>query len=308
MNIQFNNFVPSNSVNVKNNSKKLEVSFKGNEIENTDAIQPCNYLSVQIHPIAALNIQLLKDGYTKEEISEHSIFFKTKIKDVDFSNLQLLEAATQGVITKDDIFTKNLKSIEDVKAMQRAYASLKEKFNTDDVRKHVQEFNELEDKIGAILSKKGFEVSKKPKFSSKSMILIVLHYVSKDNEQLLQDLLSDKNFNNVCLHHALRSANENKDMKYAHQVLQMAQELGYEKEFSFPLAILISEANEENIGMIEKMLDEQDFLSENDNFVSNRLMNFLRNAGAGLSLEYERNDDLTLKEIEEVLELDEQEQ
>ena len=229
MNIQFNNFVPINSLNVKNNSKKLEVSFKWNEIESTDAIPPCNYSSVQIHPIAALNIQLLKDGYSKEEISEHSIFFKTKIKNVDFSNPKLFEAAMQGVITKDDIFTKNLKSIEDVKAMQRAYSYLKEKFNTEDVRKHVQEFNELEDKIGAILPKEGLDVPQKPKFSSKSMILSVLHYVNKDNEPLLQELLNDKNFNNVHLHQALMSIDENKDMKYSHQVLQMAQELGYEK-------------------------------------------------------------------------------
>lgn len=305
MNIQFNNFVSINSVSVKNNFKKEEVSFKGNEDENIDATPVCNYTFVQIHPIVALKLQLLKDGYSKEEINEHRIFFKTQVRNVDFSNPKLLEAVNQGEITKDEIFTKSLKTNDDIKAMQKAYSSLKEKFNTDDVRKHVQEFNELEDKIGAILSKKGFEIPQKQKYSSKSMILTVLHYVNKDNEPLLQELLKDENFNNVCLHHALMSANENKDMKYAHQVLQIAQELGYEKEFSFPLAILISEANEENIGMIVKMLDEQDFLSEHDDFVSNKLMNFLRNAGTGLSLEYERNDDLTLKEIEELFELEE---
>ena len=82
----------------------------------------------------------------------------------------------------------------------------------------------------------------------------------------------------------------------------MAQENGYKKDFSFPLAILISEANENNIGMIEKMLDEQEFLSENTDFVSNKLMNFLRNAGTGLSAIYEENQDLTLNEINELLE------
>ena len=55
-------------------------------------------------------------------------------------------------------------------------------------------------------------------------------------------------------------------MKYPMQVLKMAQEIGYKKEFSLPLAIIISEANETNMGMVEKMLYEQDFLSENDDF------------------------------------------
>ena len=59
------------------------------------------------------------------------------------------------------------------------------------------------------------------------------------------------------------------------------------------------------MGMIEKMLYEQDFLSENDDFVSSKLMNFLREAGIGLSLEYERNDDLSLNEIQELLDLEE---
>ena len=305
MNIQFNNFVPINSVNVKNNFKKEEVSFKGNEVENTESIPPCNYSSIQIHPIAALNLQLLKDGYSKEEINEHSIFFKTKIKNVDFSNPNLLDAAIQGKITKDDIFSKSLKSIDDVKAMQKAYVALKEKFNTDDVRNHVQEFNQLENEIVSILAKKGLELPQKPKYSTKSMILSILYYVNKDNEPLLQELLNDKDFNNVCLHHALMSIDENKDMKYAHQVLQMAQEIGYEKEFSFPLAILIREANKFNIAMIKKMLDEQEFLTENDSFVSNKLINFLRDAGSGLPLEYEKNDDITLKEVEELLNLEE---
>ena len=115
----------------------------------------------------------------------------------------------------------------------------------------------------------------------------------------------DKNFNNVYLHQALMTVNGPKDMKYPMQVIEMAQEIGYKNEFSMPLSILISEAEESNIHMIEKMLEEQDFLSANSDFVSNNLMSLLRNAGTGLSFEYTQNDDLTLNEIQELLQLEE---
>ena len=305
MNIQFNNFVPSNSVNVKNNFKKIDVYFKGNEIEKSGEIPPCSYASVQIHPAAVLSLQLIKDGYTKDEINEHGIFYTTQIRNVDFGNPMLIELAMQGEITKDDIFSKSMKSIDDVKAMQKAYVALKEKFNTQDVCEHVESFNKLAKEMSEKLSKRGFNVPLESKYSAKSMILSVLRYVNKDNEPLLQKLLYDKNFNNVYLHQALMTVNGPKDMKYPMQVIEMAQEIGYKNEFSMPLSILISEAEESNIHMIEKMLEEQDFLSANSDFVSNNLMSLLRNAGTGLSFEYTQNDDLTLNEIQELLQLEE---
>lgn len=310
MNIQFNNFVPIKSANVKSNLTKTDISFKGNEEnfpEEVTNLPPSVCTSVQLHPIVELNLQLLKDGYSKDEINEHGIFYTTKIRNFDFGNPQLLEAIMQGSITKDDIFSKNLKTLDDVKAMQKAYSSLKEKFNTPDVRKHVAEFNAIEDKLNAMFSQKGIDLPNKQKYSAKSMILTILRYVNKDNEPLLQQLLNDKNFNNVFLHHALMSIDKNKDMQYSFQVLEMAQETGYKKEFSFPLSILISEANERNIGMIEKMFDEQDFLSENDDFVSNNLMNFLREAGTGLSAIYEQDDSMRLNEVQELFALEDSE-
>lgn len=310
MNIQFNNFVPIKSANVKSNLTKTDISFKGNEENSPEEVTnlpPSVCTSVQLHPIVELNLQLLKDGYSKNEINEHGIFFTTKIRNFDFGNPQLLEAIMQGSITKDDIFSKNLKTLDDVKAMQKAYSSLKEKFNTVDVRNHVAEFNAIEDKLNAMFSQKGIDLPNKQKYSAKSMILTILRYVNKDNEPLLQQLLNDKNFNNVFLHHALMSIDKDKDMKYAYQVIDMAQEMGYKKEFSFPLSILISEANERNIGMIEKMFDEQDFLSENDDFVSNNLMNFLREAGTGLSAIYEQDDSMRLNEVQELFALEDSE-
>ena len=90
-------------------------------------------------------------------------------------------------------------------------------------------------------------------------------------------------------------------MKYANQALQMGQEMGYEKEFSFPLAIMVSEANESNMPLIEKMLTEQEFLSNNPEFVSEKMMAFLRGWEPGLASSYLSDDDLTLREIDELM-------
>ena len=67
----------------------------------------------------------------------------------------------------------------------------------------------------------------KPWFVSvKSMILSALHYVDSKNVNLLNELLDDENFNNIYINTALMKLDKNKDMKYAHQALQMGQEAG----------------------------------------------------------------------------------
>ncbi len=313
MPIQFNNLnsfgITNKTINV--NPAKSEVSFKGVESDNSskqnEPIQSISYASVQLHPLVEFNLQLLKDGYTKDELNEHRVFFTSQINTDSLCCPDLLDSVMSGEITKNDIFSKHLKSNSDIKAMQRAYVSLKEKFNTPDVRKHVAEMVKLEEEMSALLGRKGIETPAKPKYSAKSMILSVLHYVNKDNEPLLQALLNDENFNNLNIINALFSVEPNKDINYSFAVLEMAQEVGYEKDFSFPLSILISEANSSNIGMIEKMLGEQEFLCENSGFVANRLMGFLRDAGSGLSAIYEENPDLTLVEVQELLELEDDE-
>ena len=140
------------------------------------------------------------------------------------------------------------------------------------------------------------------KTDSKSMILSVLHYVDKNNVALLEELLDDENFNNVHLTTALMKLDKNKDMKYAHRVLHMAQEVGYDKEFGETLAILISEADLINTMVIKKMLGEQEFLIENEEFVENRLMSFVRGMNFNLLLEYATNEAMTLKEVDELME------
>lgn len=239
-----------------------------------------------------------------EQINEHRLYLTRKVADVDFSNPIFLQIVQQGIIKKDDIFSKSMKSIDDIKAMQNAYTSLKEKFNTQDVREHVDELRKLENEIAQYLAKKGNNLPQESKYSAKSMILSVLHYVNRENEPLLQNLLDDKNFNNVYIEQALLNIGDKKDIKYGLQVLEMAQEIGYDKDFSFPLSILISEAKEENMPIIEKILNEQDFFVDNDDFVANELINFVRHPYSGFAPIYIKNEDITLNEIQELIEMD----
>ena len=309
MNINFNNFTQISTLNVnkniKVNSKASDVSFCGNDENKPQDLSAVTYGNVTLHPTAALNMELLKDGYTIEQINNSGIMFISEMADIDFSDPQLVDDIFDGKITKDDIFVKTLKSARDVQAMRTAYMLLKEKYNTADVREYVSIYNKIADEINQMLSQKGKEFSNKNEYSAKDMILSVLYRVNSSNVKLMQELLDDENFNNIHIGQALLTLDKNVPNRYPMQALRMAQEVGYEKEFSLPLAIIISEANETNMGMIEKMLYEQDFLSENDDFVSTKLMNFLREAGIGLSLEYEKNDDITLKEVEELLNLEE---
>ena len=312
MSINFSNFPYSDTFNVKNITKKrdnVDVSFKGNETNGAENVQgnipSCSHTAVKVHPLIALNMQLLKDAYSMEQINEHSIFLHRMIN-IDFGNPIFLEAAKQGLIKKDSIFSESIKSNEDISAMQKAYLSLREKFNTQDVREHVDKMRKLEAEIAQFLIKKGHDLPQESKYSAKAMILSVLHYVNKENEPLLQKLLNDKNFNNIYLDKALMSFEKNKDMSYGMKVLEMAQTVGYDKEFSFALSVLISEAKEENMPIIEKILEEQDFFAGNDSFVSNELINFVRHPHSGLAPVYIQNDDITLNEIQELLNIEDE--
>lgn len=310
MSISFSNFSNNDAFNVTNVKKAQgnnDISFKGNETNNSEETQgivpSCNHTIVKIHPLIALNMQLLHDGFSMEQINEHSIFLNRKMN-VDFGNPIFLEAVKQGAVKKDSIFSESIKSNDDIVAMQKAYVLLREKFNSQDVREHVDKMRKLEDEIAQFLIKKGHDLPQESKYSAKSMILSILHYVNKDNEPLLQKLLEDINFNNIYIDKALLSIEDKKDIKYGLQVLEMAQEIGYDKDFSFALSILISEAKAENMPIIEKILNEQDFFVDNDDFVANELINFVRHPYSGLAPVYIQNDDITLNEIQELLSIE----
>ncbi len=313
MPISFSGISNNFSIYNANNSKKVQktsVSFKGNDevdkSEKQQDVPPSNYSTIQLHPYFAFNMQLLKDGYSKEEIDRLSMFQHVKVADIDFSNPNLLGDVLEGKITKDDIFSYSNKNLKDVRAMQLAYSALKEKFNTEDVQKHVADLYEIHLSAEEFFKSRGLDHTQLKPITHKTMILHLLHFVNKDNEPLLQALLNDETFNNIDIQNALIGTTISGDAKYGLEVLHMAQEVGYDKEFSGPLSVLIGEANENNIGMIMKMLGEQDTLIQNSDFVSNGLMAFLRDY-SDLAIIYALDSDMTLADVIEIVKSEQEE-
>ncbi len=279
MKVSFSNVNQNYSLNlnkIKNSNSSTNVSFKGND--NNAQAPSSEYFSAQLHPAFALQVQLLNDGYTIEEIKKSEIF-----SHIDFSKPNFRAS----------------KNLEDVYALKKGYSLLKEKFDSPDVQKHVSEMAKLEEEVASILAGLGHE--KLPmKTSAKKMILFTLHYVDRNNVDLLEELLNDENFDNTQIHHALMKLDKNKPSTYALEALKMAQEYGYDKEFSFALSVIISEADETNMPIIEKMLSEQEFLSENSKFVSEKLMSFLRYSHPEITIEYLTNENVTLEDVDEM--------
>ena len=296
--INFSQSVLPKSNKISNNASNI--AFKGNDNErNVPSHEQCTFF---FHPVFELQKQLLEDGYSLEEIRKHEIFDVIEVNNSNLFNPDILDDIYEGKITKKDVISHHPKKLADIQAIQRAYVLLKQKFNTPDVQKHIAKVNAMEEELSRYFKAKGEEMTYRT--TCQGMILDVLHYVDKNNVALVEELLNDKNFNNVHLSAALMKLDKNKDMRYAHQALHLAQEVGYSKDFSQALAILISEAEPFNIKIIEKMLSEQDFLSQNDDFVCNNLMSFLRGWKLELLCAYMSNDTMTLNDINELMNLE----
>ena len=295
-----NFFQPTRKINKINNN--ATPSFKG-DIDDKGKKQPIIshiYFYTHYDSSDKLKNQLLNDGYSPELLEEYKIFkFNSINPDFNINNPNLLEEAENGTITKDDIFFKKSKNTSDIYAMEKAYKLLNEKFNSQDVQKFIEEQEEIVKSLNALL---GIESkSKDEDLEYKRLILRALYYVDNSNLNLLNSLLDDENFNNICIYNALIKLNKNKDMTYGEQVLKMAQEIGYNKKFSSSLAILIREATEENIPMIQKMLNEQEFLSEENDFACEKLSLFLRSPHSKLAELYVSSDDITLQTIDKII-------
>ena len=303
MEISSINFVQNvlpKTIKSANNASNIAFSGYNNE-RNVPSGEQC---TIFFHPVFELQKQLLEDGYSLEEIRKHQIFDVIEINAEFLSNPDILTDVADGKVTKNDIITHQPKNLADVKAIQKAYTLLKQKFNTPDVQKYLAKVGELEEDLAQYFKSKGMKEFHRT--TCQSLMLEVLHNVDRNNVALLEELLDDENYENTSLYHALMKLDKNQDMRYAHQVHRMAQEIGYKKEFSTALAVLISEANSANIKIIEKMLEEQDFLIENDDFVRNRIMSFLRFSDPNLAINYLINDDLTLSEIDEMMRMQEE--
>ena len=289
MNINFLNNVQELSglsKNINNNMQKKNLSFKGktenNSSQESKNVPNYSEAKVSFHPLFNLEMELIKDGFTKEEIKS-------------------------AELTEEGFFPKHKKDTKDIQAMLRTYRLLKEKLCTSDVKEHIEEKIELYDEIADFLRSRGKEVKSDKRNIYTGAVLPILSRVNKNNEPIVKMLLEDENFDNTQITQALINITGKDNSKYGIKTLEMAQEIGYDKEFSFPLAVIISEANENNIEAIEKMLHEQEFFVDNYDFVANGLMFFLRGYD-GLLPSYKENPDLTMGIVKELKEMDEVEE
>lgn len=286
----------------KISSKAKQVSFKG--VNKQDNESQITYYNVDMrsflnNPVVSLYLQLIQDGFTTEEIKKAEIFQTLHIKpEVDVQNLarHIDEFVKLPSETKNRMFNYASKSADDLKAVIRVYQQLKKKFITDDV---IEEQNQTSKIINTLNAHFGKKTS--PKSYTKRMMLEVLHYTNKYNESIAKALLNDRNFNNNVIVNALMGVETEKKAHIAADVLAYAQDLGYDKEFSFPLAIIISEANEQNVQVVKRLLDdEQEFLSNNSDFTAIYLMNFLRLKNP-LVYKYMSDPEMSLQTIYDVL-------
>lgn len=291
----------------KNNVVTPNLTFKGVE-NNNSSENPENKVgdfsyNVTINPCLQLYMQLVKDGFNKKNIQELEIFKSMK------ANEPLIEEAKTNVdfdleeYTVDDFIIKRDKSLEDCSAMVTAYSLLREKFLTPDVQTYSSQWIDRLSITRPLENSSQEDKDILTSYASRVLLLGLLKDVNKNNLPVLKKLLADDNFNNAYIHIVLLPINPKTDVKYPLQVLDKAEEIGYDHKFSLPLAVMMSEANEQNITGIEKMLEEQDFFTENLMFVATKLRPLLRKSDSDLFKTYSEDLTFTMEEVNEVLNL-----
>lgn len=296
-----------------NNGKKLNVTPKrlyfGDNSENNDN-KMAEYTRIDMqafvnNPIFALFTQMIRDGFTMNDINKADIFQITSLNpdfnfDYLFSNVKDIDKQKDEI--KSQIFKYSPKSTDDVRAMARVYRQLRQKFVTDDVIGYINQMNDFQNKLEKMFGKKQ---ENRNHNMFKNLLLEVLHNVNACNEELVCALLDDKNFDNTNLKTALIGVSDKQKAECALKVLNFAQDKGYKKDFCFPLAVMISQAGAGNFDVIERLIDtEQEFLSNNPDFVSTELINFLRFENPFLEV-YLNDSEMSLQTIFDIMQSDE---
>jgi len=286
------------------------VAFRGNNETSGSVKNPEEFYMIDMRvlaktPVMALWSMLLKDGYKPEDLKRSGIFTSLNLKDgVDIDVLaEHVDEFQETQITGKDIFNRNTKSGDDIRAMIKLYADLKEKFVTADVLDDCKRFLDLKNSILGHLQEKFGASGEEPSLEEEAAgkILHVLTFTNKDNAAVAHALLDDENFNNMHIESALIGIKGADKAKCGLEVLKIAQETGYDKSFSYALSVLISEADPVNMPVIRKIIEEdQEFLSGNSKFVSEKLMSFLRLMEPELAAAYLEDDTITLQNIDEL--------
>ena len=296
-----------------NNAKNIEkssntqLSFKGQTNDKESSKIPYCQIDMQSflnNPMVNLYTQLIKDGFKTEELKKTKIFQTINMNpDFDTYMLMGLDRAPDNYINqiKAQMFDYKPKSQEDIKAMIKLYKQLKEKFASNDVIQYNKETQKLMNDLKKMFNDAPCDENE----PIRGMMLHILSATNSKNGNIAEALLNDENFNNLDINTALLGIDSKEKSAYGQKVLQIAQKIGYNKEFSFPLAIMISEANQENIKMIERLIEEeQDFFINNEEFTTCELMDFLRFENP-LTLTYISDNEIPMETIQELMEMDE---
>ena len=297
----------NNAKNIKKSSN-TQLSFKGQTNDKESSKIPYCQIDMQSflnNPMVNLYTQLIKDGFKTEELKKTKIFQTINMNpDFDTYMLMGLDRTPDNYINqiKAQMFDYKPKSQEDIKAMIKLYKQLREKFASNDVIQYNKETQKLMNDLKKMFNDAPCDENE----PIRGMMLHILSATNSKNGNIAEALLNDENFNNLDINTALLGIDSKEKSAYGQKVLQIAQKIGYNKEFSFHLAIMISEANQENIKMIERLIEEeQDFFINNEEFTTCELMDFLRFENP-LTLTYISDNEIPMETIQELMEMDEE--
>lgn len=285
--------------NIKKQSAKPKaadsVAFCGLQNDNTNSLYA---YTIDFAPILKgarhqFKHVLTSDGFNSAQISKWRIFSHPEMGD-DFTFNELLKKSEHlpSKVASIEVFP-NPKNLFDIKAMEQVYRALSSSFCDEDIKR----YNDIFSKAAKLLKEP-------PKFEQekflKEIILQILAYTNDNNKELALELIKDPDFNNANLAQALAGIRTKEDTKAALEALKAAREIGYCKDFSFVLAIMLSEATKDNLPVVKKALTEQEFLTSSNTFVTNKLFNFLRQKDY-LTVSYVKDPSMTLKDVEEII-------
>lgn len=254
-------------VNYKNNN----INFRANtpqEPSQPQFIMDCSILYQ--NPMVVLRNKLLQDGFTLKDLKGWYV---------------------PNEATPDKIDSK---SKQDIETMIRIYDLIKKKYVNEDVLANIEEFDEFAQGM-----KETFEIETcyGGIDDFKDEIMALLSYLNRHNAPVVEILLDDEDFLNSEINAAIWGMRTPKDVENGLRVYNHAKNKGFYKEFSYPLAVCMSEANEKNLELIKKVIGEENFLTENDDFVLSYLAKFLRMDSAKTAW-YLEDDTATLEDVE----------
>jgi len=321
--IDFSNRINQNNT-IKNNSS-IKTSFTGQKIDKNADEQTIhgikerngthpttksytavyNLVTIFNDPRSFMQNRLLSDGFSENDILKWGIYNSSASSNTETEAAKAF-AEDFRVFEKEESKANAIlepkKENEDILAMQRIYSLLDKKFENADTENYKKAFVEL-----SSVFKENFGTTFPEDKPIQDLILQILRYSNRYNEPVVRALLDNENFNNINIPQAIRGILTKDGADAALTALKEVDDAHFDKSFSLPLAIMLSNASSKNLPMIEKMLQEQDFLLADKNFVTQKLAEFLKRYDF-LTVSYIHSEDMTLQEVSDIMDTESEEE